>query len=89
MEPIVKFFLGMLNALIFFYFPDLGPDWTVQLLSGQESKLDFNSKSIIDAIEIMKHSENSKEVKNKEINPKIENEDQIIYTNTSFVFGEI
>ena len=37
----------------------------------------------------MKHSENSKEAEKKEQNPKIENEDQLIYTNTSFVFGEI
>ena len=89
MEPIVKFFPGMLNASIFL---DSGPDWGSAdrpVAIRPRLKLDFNSKSIIDAIEIMKHSENSKEVKNKEINPKIENEDQIIYTNTSFVFGEI
>ena len=60
---------------------------------------DFNVKSIIDAIYMMKDLENSKHSnsdisKEMEIskigkNPKIEKEDQIIYTNTSFVFGEI
>ena len=48
---------------------------------------------------MMKDLENSKhsnsdiskemEISKIEKNPKIEKEDQIIYTNTSFVFGEI
>jgi len=53
--------------------------------------------SIIDAIHMMKenseqkNSDISKEMEMSKIgkNPKIEKEDEIIYTNTSFVFGEI
>ena len=54
---------------------------------------DFNQKSIIDAIHMMKDFENSKHKNSNESkemeNSTMEKEDQIIYTNTSFVFGEI
>jgi len=49
--------------------------------------------SIIDAIHMMKDFENSKHKNSDESkemeNSRMEKEDQIIYTNTSFVFGEI